>query len=108
MIEVILASIFFRESEHGAIDVNILIGAFPPALHPLGQPSVARPTGFPDLRFPTGQNRVEPRANLEQRSNPPPHLNPPLRLRRHPRKNLEQSRFTRPIMPNEPEALPAA
>ena len=36
------------------------------------------------------------------------HLDPPLRLRRHPRKNLEQSRFTRPIMPNEPEALPAA
>jgi hypothetical protein len=48
-----------------------LICASPPALHPLGQPSVARPTGFPALRFPTRQFRMEPRADLEQRSNPP-------------------------------------
>jgi len=53
-------SIGFREPEHGAIEENILICAFPPALHPSGQPSVARPKGFPALRFPTGQNRVEP------------------------------------------------
>jgi hypothetical protein len=67
------------------IEENVLICASPPALHPLGQPSVARPTGFPALRFPTGQLRMKPRADLEQRSNPPPHLDPPLRLRRNPR-----------------------
>jgi hypothetical protein len=38
-------SIFFREHEHGAIDVNILIYASPSALHPLGQTSVARLAG---------------------------------------------------------------
>jgi hypothetical protein len=39
-------SILFRKPEHRAIDVNILTCAFPSALHPLGQPSVARPAGF--------------------------------------------------------------
>ena len=90
MIEVILASIFFRESEHGAIDVNILIGAFPPALHPLGQPSVARPTGFPDLRFPTGQNRVEPRPERNKRPHPPPHRDRPRIRLDQPIKHLQQ------------------
>jgi len=70
-------SIGFREPEHGAIDVNILICAFPPALHPSGQPSVARPTGFPALRFPAGQFRMEPRAERNQRPHPPPHLDLP-------------------------------
>ena len=41
---------------------------FRPALHPLGQPSVARPTGFPALRFPTRQFRMKTRADLQQRS----------------------------------------
>jgi hypothetical protein len=79
-----------------------LICASPPALHPLGQPSVARPTGFPALRFPpwpvkceayfTGprQLRIKPRADLQQRSNPPLHLDRPRRLCRHPRTRCHQ------------------
>ena len=108
MIEVILASIFFRESEHGAIDVNILIGAFPPALHPLGQPSVARPTGFPALRFPTGQNRVEPRPERNERPHPPPHCNRPPIWLDQPIEHLQQRRLPSPIMANEPQTFPAA
>ena len=50
---------------------------------------------------------MEPRADLEQRSNPPPHLDPPFRLHRHPRKNLQQSRFPRPIPPDDAEDLAA-
>ncbi len=69
---------------------------------------------------------MEPGANLEQRSNlaidsfAPAHLipsgclaadfraharDPPLRLLRDPRKNLEPSRFARPIPPDDPENL---
>ena len=96
----------FREPERGAIDVNILICAFPPALHPTDQPAVPRPPAFPVLRFPPGQFRLEPCAILEQRSNPPPHLDLPRTLRRNPRKNLEQSRFTRPIPPDDAQDLP--
>ncbi len=96
-----------------------MIRASPPALHPLGQPSVALTPGRPAFRFTpwpvkceayfTGhrQFRMEPRADLEQRSNPPLHLDPPLRLRRHPRKNLEQSRFAGPIPPDDAEHLPS-
>jgi hypothetical protein len=61
-------------------------------LRPLGQPSVALPTGFPALRFPSRQFRMEPRADLEQRSNPTFNLDLPGTLRRNPQKNLEQSR----------------
>jgi hypothetical protein len=46
----------------------------------LGQPSVARPTGFPALRFPTRQFRMEPRADLQQRSNAPVDSLTPVRL----------------------------
>jgi hypothetical protein len=68
-----------------AIEENVLICASPPALHPLGQPSVARPTGFPALRFPTGQLRMEPRADLKQRSNAPvDSLTPVPLIRRFP------------------------
>jgi hypothetical protein len=67
--------------QNRAVQEDILICAFPSALHPLGQPSVARPTGFPALRFPpwpvkceayfTGprQFRMKPRADLQQRNN---------------------------------------
>jgi hypothetical protein len=74
-----------------------LICASPQALHPLGQPSVARPTGFPALRFPpwpvkceayfTGprQFRMKPRADLQQRSNASVDSLTPVRLiRRSP------------------------
>jgi hypothetical protein len=117
-----------------AIEENVLICASPPALHPLGQPSVARPTGFPALRFPTGQLRKEPRADLQQRSNAPVDSLTPVRLTLraafsslprsfpiclgdldlprtlsgNPGKNLEQSRLPSPIMPNQPQTFPAA
>ena len=55
-------SIGFRKAEHGVIDVNILICAFPPALPPAGQPSVALTPNRPAFRFPTSQNRIEPRT----------------------------------------------
>ena len=83
-------SIGFRESEHGAIDVNILICTFPPALHPLGQPSVARPTGFPALRFPTSQNRVEPSPERNERTNPLPHRDRPRIRLDQPIKHLQE------------------
>jgi hypothetical protein len=66
--------------QNRAVQEDILICAFPSALHPLGQPSVARPTGFPALRFPTRQLRMEPRADLEQRSNPSVDSLTPVRL----------------------------
>ena len=83
-------SIGFCESEHGAIDVNILICTFPPALHPLGQPSVARPTGFPALRFPTSQNRVEPSPERNERTNPLPHRDRPRIRLDQPIKHLQE------------------
>ncbi len=87
------------------VQKNILICAFPSALHPAGQPAVALTPDRPAFRFTAGQFRMEPRADLEQRSNVAPHLDPPLRLLRDPRKNLEQSRFPRPIPPDDPENL---
>ena len=98
-------SIGFREPKHGAIDVNILICTFPPALHPLGQPSVARPTGFPALRFPTSQN---PSPERNERPNPLPHRDRPRIRLDQPIQHLQQRRLPRPVMPNEPQALPAA
>jgi len=86
----------FREPKHGAIDVNILICAFPPALHPSGQPAVARPAGFPTLRFPTGQNRVEPRPERNQSPHPPPHRNRPRIWLYQPIQHLQQRRLTSP------------
>ena len=70
--------------QNGAVQENVLICASPLALHPLGQPSVARPTGFPALRFPSGQLRMEPRADLQQRSNPTFNLNLPRTLSGNP------------------------
>jgi hypothetical protein len=129
--------------QNRAVKKNVLICASPPALHPLGQPPVALPTGFPALRFPpwpvkceayfTGprQLRMKPRADLEQRSNPPVdsltpvrltlraafsslprsfpsclgHLDRPRRLSRHPRKNLQQSALPGAIAPDNPHNL---
>jgi len=54
--------------QNRAVQENVLICASPPARHPLGQPLVARPTGFPALRFPSRQFRMEPCADLQQRS----------------------------------------
>jgi hypothetical protein len=48
---------------------------------------------------------MKPRADLQQRRNPPFYLDPPRSLPRHPRKNLQQSRFARPIPPNNPQHL---
>jgi len=102
--------------QNRAVQENILICASPPALHPSGQPSLARPTGFPAFRFPSRQFRMKPRPDLQQRSNAPVDsltpvrltlraafsslprnfpsclgdLNLPGTLRRNPRKNLEQ------------------
>ena len=124
----------FREPEHGAIDVNILICAFPPALHPPGQPSVALPAGFPALRFPTGQNRVEPSPERNESPHPPPHGDRPriwldqpiqhlqqrhvdsrLPTASHPTGCLWQSTerlprrlVPRPIMPNQPQTFAPA
>ena len=53
------------------------------------------------------QNRMEPRADLQQRSNPPLNLNLPRTLRRNPRKNLEQRALARAIPPDDPKNLPA-
>jgi hypothetical protein len=52
------------------------------------------------------QFRMEPRADLEQRSNPPLHLDLPRTLRRNRRKNLEQSRFACTIPPDDAKDLP--
>jgi hypothetical protein len=67
-------------SQNRAVLENILICASPPALHPLGQPLVASPTGFPALRFLTSQLRMKPRADLQQRSNPSVDSLTPVRL----------------------------
>jgi hypothetical protein len=93
--------------QNRAVQENVLICASPPARHPLGQPLVARPTGFPALRFPSRQFRMKPRADLQQRSNPPLYLDLTRTLRGNPRKNLQQSRFARPIPPDDPQNLPA-
>ncbi len=88
------------------IKKNILTCAFPSALRPSGQPLVAHPTGFPAFRFTawpvkceayfTGprQLRMKPRSNLEQRRNPPLHLD-------RPRPHLAQAiEFGNPLHPN--------
>ena len=74
--------------QNRAVQEDILTCAFP---------SVARPTGFPALRFPpwpvkceayfTGprQFRMEPRADLQQRSNAPLNLDLPRTLSGNPR-----------------------
>jgi hypothetical protein len=48
---------------------------------------------------------MEPRADLQQRSNPPAHLDLPRTLSGNPRKNLEQSGLARPIPPDNPQQL---
>ena len=104
-------SMLFRESQQGAIDVNILICEFPSALHPSalhpsGQPSVLLPAGFPALRFPTSQNRIEPSPERNQRPHPPPHRDRPRIRLDQPIEHLQQRGLASPIMPNQPEAFP--
>ena len=78
------------------------------------------PCGLPSREFDSEGSRLAPPSELPNgsffRCTPAPrfrrsfpsclgHLDLPQTLRRNPRKNLEQSRFTRPIPPNNPEQL---
>ena len=94
--------------QNRTVQENILICAYPPALHPLGQPSVARPTGLPALRFPTGEFRMEPSPERNQRPHPPPHRDRPRIRLDQPIQHLQQRGLPRPVMPNQPQAFPPA
>ena len=59
-----------------------------PDAAPFGPTFLALPLAFPSFRFPPGQFRMKPYADLEQQSNPPTHLDLPRTLRRDSRKNL--------------------
>ena len=56
----------------------------------------------------SGQNRVEPGPERNERPHPPPHRDRPRIWLDQPIKHLQQRRLPRPVMPNQPQTFPPA